>query len=116
MCKAYMQIAEGLKMMAAGYEALARAGEHTSVSNTSEGGEVVAQREDAKQELRQEPKQEPKEEVTISIEDIRAAMRAKNKEGKLEKCQAVLREFGAVKLSDISEEKYAELMAKVEVL
>ena len=120
MCKAYMQIAEGLKMMAAGYEALAKAGEHTSVSNTSEGGEVVAQREDAKQNLKQEPKQgpksEPKPEVTVSIEDIRAAMRAKNKEGKLEKCQAVLREFGAVKLSDIPEEKYAELMAKVEVL
>ena len=116
MCKAYMQIAEGLKMMAAGYEALAKAGEPTSVSNTSEGGEVVAPREDVKQEPKQEPKLEPKPEVTISIEDIRAAMRAKNKEGKLEKCQAVLREFGAVKLSDIPKEKYAELMAKVEVL
>ena len=116
MCKAYMQIAEGLKMMAAGYEALAKAGEPTNVPSASEGGKVVAQREDAKQDLKQEPKQEPKEEVTISIEDIRAAMRAKNKEGKLEKCQAVLREFGAVKLSDIPKEKYTELMAKVEVL
>lgn len=116
MCKAYMQIAEGLKMMAAGYEALAKAGEPTNVPSASEGSKVAAQREDAKQELKQEPKQEPKSEVTISIEDIRAAMRAKNKEGKLEKCQAVLREFGAVKLSDIPEEKYAELMAKVEVL
>lgn len=120
MCKAHMQIAEGLKMMAAGYEALAKAGEPTNVPSASEGGKVTAQREDAKQELKQEPKQElkqePKPEVTISIEDIRAAMRAKNKEGKLEKCQTVLREFGAVKLSDIPKEKYAELMAKVEVL
>uniref|UniRef100_UPI004056142E hypothetical protein n=1 Tax=Agathobacter sp. TaxID=2021311 RepID=UPI004056142E len=111
MCKAYMQIAEGLKMMAAGYEALAKAGEHTNVEKVAESGRAAA----AKEEGKTEPKQEDTE-VNISIEDIRAVMRAKNKEGKLEKCQAALREFGAVKLSDIPREKYAELMAKVEVL
>lgn len=116
MCNAYMQIAEGLKMMAAGYEELAKAGESTNVPSASEGGKVIVPREEVKQEPQQEPKSELKPEVTISIEDIRAAMRAKNKEGKLEKCQAVLREFGAVKLSDIPKEKYTELMAKVEVL
>ena len=102
-------------MMAAGYEVLAKAGEPTNVPSASEGGKVAVPREEVKQEPKQEPKPEEME-VTISIEDIRAAMRAKNKEGKLEKCQAVLREFGAVKLSDIPKEKYAELMAKVEVL
>ena len=56
------------------------------------------------------------EEARVSIEDIRAVMRTRNKEGKMEKCQAVLREFGAVKLSDVPEDKYPELMKKVEVL
>ena len=113
MCKAYMQIADGFKMIAAGYEALAKAG-------------VDVVKEDAKKETVEKAaavKEEPvpatveQESVPIpTIEDIRAIMRAKNKEGKLEKCQAVLREFGAVKLSEIPKEKYAELMAKVEVL
>lgn len=114
MCKAYMQIADGFKMIAAGYEALAKAGVD------------VVKEEDAKKEavekaaaVIEEPVSETMEQESVpipTIEDIRAIMRAKNKEGKLDKCQAVLREFGAVKLSDIPKENYAELMAKVEVL
>ena len=109
MCKAYMQIADGFKMIAAGYEALAKVGaESVQEDNVKK---VAA--------VKEEPVSETAEQEKVpvpTIEDIRAVMRAKNKEGKLEKCQAVLREFGAVKLSEIPKEKYAELMAKVEVL
>ena len=109
MCKAYMQIADGFKMIAAGYEALAKAGAEP-VQEDNVKKEAAVKEEPVSETVEQEKVPVP------TIEDIRAVMRAKNKEGKLEKCQAVLREFGAVKLSEIPKEKYAELMAKVEVL
>lgn len=110
MSKAYLQIAEGYRLLAAGYEALA--GE--------DGAMEKAPKKDAKKAARDEKTvqsdTQTDEEARVSIEDIRAVMRTRNKEGKMEKCQAVLREFGAVKLSDVPEDKYPELMKKVEVL
>ena len=43
-------------------------------------------------------------------------MREKNKQGKIDKCQALLKEYGVVRLSDIPSEKYEEFIKKVEVL
>jgi archaellum component FlaD/FlaE len=75
---------------------------------------------EAKEETLAEKVQEnvPKaeQEKKVTIEDVRAVMREKNKAGKMDKCQALLREFGAVKLSDIPEDKMAELLARTEAL
>lgn len=109
MSKAYKQIAEGYRMLAEGYEALAEEGADVKAPKKKTG--KAAENMEAVQTEAQ-----PVEEAAVTIEDIRAVMRAKNKEGKIEKCQAVLKEYGVVKLSDVPEENYPELLRKVEVL
>lgn len=115
MCKEYLQIAEGYRMIAAGYEALAQKGVASGdevAKEPKKAGKKSAVTEEEQAII--QPQAEEKKKITI--EDVRAVMRAKNKEGKLEQCQAVLREFNVAKLSDIPEEKYSELLQKVEVL
>ncbi len=109
MSKAYKQIAEGYRMLAEGYEVLA--GENADAKAPEKKTNKVAGGMETGQTDAQ-----PVEDAAVTIEDIRAVMRAKNKEGKIEKCQAVLKEYGVVKLSDVPEEKYPELIKKVEVL
>lgn len=114
MSKAYKQIAEGYRMLAEGYEALAADG-RADVKTADKGSRKAETAVETKQ-AETEAQTESVEETRVTIEDIRAVMRAKNKEGKIEKCQAVLKEYGVVKLSDVPEEKYPELLKKVEVL
>lgn len=111
MSKAYETIAEGYRMLAEGYAALAEDGAADGKAPKKEAKKTPKAAEAAETEPEQTG-----EEKTVTIEDIRAVMRAKNKEGKIEKCQAVLKEYGVAKLSDVPEEKYPELLKKVEVL
>jgi hypothetical protein len=52
----------------------------------------------------------------ISFEDVRAKLSALSQEGKQTEVKALITEFGAKKLSDIPEEKYAEILKRAEVL
>ncbi len=110
----YAMIAEGLKMMAAGYEQLADVSPAVSAPATKpEKPEKTAKK------VADTPMQEAKKETAepkADVATVRAAMRQKIKDGKMEACQDVLRSFGVEKLTDVPEEKLAELLAKVEVL
>lgn len=113
MNKALRQIADGYRMLAEGYESLAQeSSPDTKVAKKET--QKTAKPEASEQREAADAQDEKVAEVTI--EDIRAVMRAKNKEGKIEHCQAALKEFGAVKLSDVPVEKYPELMKKVEAI
>ena len=50
------------------------------------------------------------------MEEVRAKLAALSQEGKQTQVKALITEFGAKKLSDIPEEKYAALLEKAEVL
>lgn len=113
MSKAYQQIADGYRMLAEGYESLAQESGNGAKAAKKEAGKA------AKPETAKQPETADVQDGTapeVTIEDIRAVMRAKNKEGKIEYCQAALKEFGVVKLSDVPAEKYPELMKKVEAI
>lgn len=59
------------------------------------------------------PKKETKE---ISIEEVRAVLAEKSQAGKQPEVKALITKFGAVKLTDIDPEKYAELLLEAEAL
>lgn len=61
-------------------------------------------------------KSEESQEREISMEEVRAKLAALSQEGKQTQVKALITEFGAKKLSDIPEEKYAALLEKAEVL
>lgn len=70
----------------------------------------------AKAPAKPETKTEEAQAQKVDVKDVRAMMRQKIKDGKMEACQDVLHSFGCEKLTDVPEDKLRELLAKVEVL
>ena len=52
----------------------------------------------------------------ISLEDVRAVLAIKSRDGKTLEVRKLINTYGVTKLSDVPEEKYQELMAKAEAL
>lgn len=100
MNKGLLQIAEGFAMVAEGYRKMA-----------SEGMEIP---KDVQTEEKPEKSSTP--EKKISITEVRAVMAEKSRAGKTQEIKQLLKEFGADKLSSVSEEQYEELMKRAEVL
>jgi archaellum component FlaD/FlaE len=119
MSEGYAKIAEGLKMMAAGYELLAEQKQDVAQDTAEEAKAPVVDTttEPVKETPKKaEKKAEPVTEKKVDVKDVRAVMREKIKDGKMEECQEVLHSFGFEKLTDVPEDRLAELLSKVEVL
>jgi archaellum component FlaD/FlaE len=113
MSKGYAKIAEGLKLMAAGYELLAE----QDVAQGAKAPVADTTTEPVKETPKKaEKKAEPATEKKVDVKEVRAVMREKIKDGKMEECQEVLHSFGFEKLTDVPEDRLAELLSKVEVL
>ena len=52
----------------------------------------------------------------ITLEEVRAALAEKSRRGFTAEVKALIRKFGAEKLSDIDESKFAEVLAEVEAI
>lgn len=123
MSEALLKIAEGLKIMAAGYEALASV-DGAAVPETKESKKSVKKApvkeqvaETQKEELPTSPAvEQPTFDRDTVLAEIRAVMSPKCKEGKTEQCQALLKEYGVPNLSNIPDDKLLEFKAKAEVL
>lgn len=101
MSKAYLQIADGLKLMAAGYEALA-------VNEKEIPATDKADKPDVETKQSKEP--------VVTVEDVRAVLAEKTRDGKTQQVKELLNQMGADKLSGVPKDKLAELKAKAEVL
>jgi hypothetical protein len=102
MSEALLQIANGLKMMAAGYEALASKEQNISINTEAS---ITNKHEPPKKEVK-----------NVSVEEVRAVLATKTRDGKTQQVKALLNEFGADKLSGVPENKLAELKEQAEVL
>ena len=118
MSEAYKKIAEGLKLMAEGYEALA-------VVDTAAVPEPKEPKKTGKKtSVKEQVAETQKDETTVPpafdrdtvLAEIRAVMSPKCKEGKTEQCQALLKEYGVPNLSNIPDDKLLEFKARAEVL
>ena len=52
----------------------------------------------------------------ISLEDVRAVLAIKSRDGKTLEVRKLINTYGVTKLSDVPEEKYQELIIKAEAL
>lgn len=61
-------------------------------------------------------KEKPKEELEpkVSLEDVRAYLAVLSQKGKTAEVKALILKFGANKLSEVDESKYAELLKEAE--
>ena len=123
MSEAYKKIAEGLKLMAEGYEALALV-DGAAAPDTKEPKksvkkapvkEQVAETQKEETPASEDVEQAPFDRDTV-LAEIRAVMSPKCKEGKTEQCQALLREYGVPNLSNIPDDKLLEFKSRAEVL
>lgn len=96
----FLKIADGFESLAAGYRALAQD------SNAS----VVPATDTPEQEA-------PKEEKpTVTMEQVRAVLAQKSKDGKKAQVKALLLKYDSGKLSGVKPEDYPALLAEAEVL
>lgn len=108
----YLKIAEGYELIAAGFRELAEVKEISDKKTEPEEIQEIA-KTPAKEEP---PKEEVYEVYKVTIEDVRAVLAVKTRDGKTQKLKALLNEFGADKLSGVPEDKLADLKARAEVL
>ena len=99
--EALSKIAEGHKLIQEGYLLLAQDTEETSIATKKD-----------------KPPKESKlaEEPEVTVEDVRAVLAVKTRDGKTQQVKELLNQMGAEKLSGIPKDKLAELKAKAEVL
>ncbi|MBV4424319.1 hypothetical protein KM802_03460 [Clostridium tyrobutyricum] len=100
----YLKIAEGYELIAAGFRELAEVKE---ISKKKAEPERI-------QEIVETPTKEEPPKVTI--EDVRAVLAVKTRDGKTQKVKSLLSEFGADKLSSVPEDKLADLKVRAEGL
>ena len=68
------------------------------------------------QEVKEEPAAEPVADVNITLDDIRIKLGNLSQAGKQDEVKKLIAAFGATRLSEISTDKYADLMAEAEAL
>lgn len=101
----FLKIADGFESLAAGYRALAKGSSAAPATPTM--GDTIAP---AEQEA-------PKEEKsTITMEQVRAVLAQKSKDGKKAQVKALLLKYDSGKLSGVKPEDYPALLAEAEVL
>ena len=104
--EALEKIAEGHKLIQEGYLLLAE----EDISS----GTVTEKSDKGKKSATEKDKQS--ETPVVTIEDVRAVLAVKTRDGKTQQVKELLNQMGADKLSSVPKDKLAELKAKAEVL
>lgn len=125
---AYKKIADGLRLMAEGYEALATepTAKDTKVETPAKDKKSAPKKETKTEpEKAAEPTEESEEEIRARVlavkdeyteDDIREAIHYFNQRGKLDEIQKLFKEYGAKRAKDLKAEHYSEVMEKVRKL
>jgi len=112
MKQALEKIAEGHKLLQEGYLELVKCciNDNCTSSNVevSKTGEEITH-QDMDKSLDQQKR-------TVTIEDVRAVLAVKTRDGKTQAVKTLLNDFGAEKLSSVPVEKLPELLVRAESL
>ena len=71
---------------------------------------------DIEKPIKDEPKPESAEKRPLTLEEVRAVLARRSRDGHTEEVKAVISRFGADKLSAIDPSQYEELLKKVEMI
>lgn len=101
----FLKIAEGFETLAAGYRALAKEESTTPTAPVADAPITPAESEPAKVET-----------PAVTMEQVRAVLAQKSKDGKKAQVKALLLKYDSGKLSGVKPEDYPALLAEAEVL
>lgn len=102
----FLKIADGFESLAAGYRALAQ--------DSNAASSVVPATNTPTTPTEQEAPKEEK--TTVTMEQVRAVLAQKSKDGKKTQVKALLLKYDSGKLSGVKPEDYPALLAEAEVL
>lgn len=101
----FLKIADGFESLAAGYRALAQDSKAASVVQATDTHAAPIEQEAPKEEK-----------PTVTMEQVRAVLAQKSKDGKKVQVKALLLKYDSGKLSGVKPEDYPALLAEAEVL
>lgn len=101
----FLKIADGFESLAAGYRALAQDSKTASVVPATDTPTAPIEQEAPKEEK-----------PTVTMEQVRAVLAQKSKDGKKAQVKALLLKYDSGKLSGVKPEDYPALLAEAEVL
>lgn len=101
----FLKIADGFESLAAGYRALAQDSKAASVVPATDTPAAPIEQEALKEEK-----------PTVTMEQVRAVLAQKSKDGKKVQVKALLLKYDSGKLSGVKPEDYPALLAEAEVL
>lgn len=101
----FLKIADGFESLAAGYRALAQDRNAASVVPATDTPIAPTEQEAPKEEK-----------PTVTMEQVRAVLARKSKDGKKAQVKALLLKYDSGKLSGVKPEDYPALLAEAEVL
>lgn len=101
----FLKIADGFESLAAGYRALAQDSNAASVVPATDTPTAPTEQEAPKEEK-----------PTVTMEQVRAVLAQKSKDGKKTQVKALLLKYDSGKLSGVKPEDYPALLAEAEVL
>lgn len=109
-------MSEGLLKVAEGYEMIAQ-GIRDMVSAQKDTPIKPVKKEEKKAEKKEETASDtPKEEAKIDLKTVRAFLTEKSRAGKTAEVKSLISQMGFAKLSDVPDEKLAELYEKAQVI
>ena len=101
----FLKIADGFESLAAGYRALAQESNAAPAISTMDAPTAPTEQDAPKEEK-----------PTITMEQVRAVLAQKSKDGKKAQVKALLLKYDSGKLSGVKPEDYPALLAEAEVL
>lgn len=114
MGKALLKVAEGYELIAAGLRELAEAQDKAP----AEAPKKTAKKEEPKAEVQKEaaPKEETPKEPEVDRITVKTYLTEKSRSGKTQEVRNLIVAMGYEKLTDVPDEKLAELYQKAQVL
>lgn len=101
----FLKIADGFESLAAGYRALAQDSNAASIAPATDIPAAPIEQEAPKEEK-----------PNVTMEQVRAVLAQKSKDGKKVQVKALLLKYDSGKLSGVKPEDYPALLAEAEVL
>jgi len=106
------KIAEGLHLMSEGVRSLAEQSGCGCCKEMSESVEHTV----ASEEGHGETEEKQPQTIQVTIEEVREVMANKSQDGKTQQVKALLRKYGAEKLSGVQPEQYKALLSDAKAL
>ncbi len=111
--KLALEVVENMRSLASSIEDLVQAMEGNEATNEAEEKKPPAKTSKKQEPIKEQKQVKEPEEKTPTLEEVRALMAAKNREGHREAVKAILNNCGAQKLTALDPSYYKQVMKEV---